>query len=254
MRAASWSSSAMSPTLTGSEAPRLRRALGGTNPLSRYPRAYLFLARRRYGSRVLGPDTDIVIEGFPRSANTFAVTAFELAQERPVTVAHHLHAAAHVVRAAQAGVPVIVLVRAPEDAIASVVARKPSLAPEAAAAAYLRFYEGVAGVLDALRCRRVPSGRRRLRRGHRAHQPRVRDDLHAVRAHRRERPPLLRPHRGPEPRQVGRPAGRVVGRPPVRRARPAGRGSARPRRIAPRRCARPGSARVYDATVERATP
>ena len=139
----------MSPTLTGSEAPRLRRALGGTNPLSRHPRAYLFLARRRYGSRVLGPDTDIVIEGFPRSANTFAVTAFELAQERPVTVAHHLHAAAHVVRAAQAGVPVIVLVRAPEDAIASVVARKPSLDPAAAAAAYLRFYEGVAAVLDA---------------------------------------------------------------------------------------------------------
>ncbi|MGH3138129.1 MAG: hypothetical protein ACRDQE_00190 [Gaiellales bacterium] len=135
--------------MTGSEAPRLRRALGGTNPLSRYPRAYLFLARRRYGSRVLGPDTDIVIEGFPRSANTFAVTAFELAQERPVTVAHHLHVAAHVVRAVQADVPVIVLVRAPEDAIASVVARKPSLDPAAAAAAYLRFYEGVAGVLDA---------------------------------------------------------------------------------------------------------
>ena len=73
----------MSPTLTGSKAPRLRRALGGTNPLSRYPRAYLFLARRRYGSHVLGPDTDIVIEGFPRSANTFAVTAFERRKSGP---------------------------------------------------------------------------------------------------------------------------------------------------------------------------
>jgi hypothetical protein len=138
----------MSPTLTGSEAPRLRRALGGTNALARYPRLYLYVARRRYGSRVLGADTEIVIEGFPRSANTFAVTAFELAQERPVVVAHHLHAAAHVVRAAETGVPVILLVRAPEDAIASVVARKPSIDPAAAADAYLRFYEGVAGVLD----------------------------------------------------------------------------------------------------------
>lgn len=139
----------MSPTLTGSRAPRLRRALGGTNPLARFPGLYLYVARRRYGSRVLGADTEVVIEGFPRSANTFAVTAFELAQERPVKVAHHLHAAAHVVRATEADVPVIVLVRAPEDAIASVVARKPSIDPAAAAAAYLRFYEGVADVLDA---------------------------------------------------------------------------------------------------------
>jgi hypothetical protein len=138
----------MSPTLTGSGAPGLRRTLGGTNALARYPRLYLYLARRRYGSRVLGADTEIVIEGFPRCANTFAVSAFELAQDRPVAIAHHLHAAAHVVRAVEAGVPVILLVRVPEDAIASVVARKPSLDPAAAAAAYLRFYNGVAGVLD----------------------------------------------------------------------------------------------------------
>lgn len=138
----------MSPTLTGSAAPGLRRALGGTNALARYPRLYLALARRRYGSRVLGPGTDIVIEGFPRSANTFAVSAFELAQERPVTVAHHLHAAAHVVRAVEVGVPVILLVRRPEDAIVSVLLRKPALEPGPVAAAYLRFYEGVQPVLD----------------------------------------------------------------------------------------------------------
>lgn len=134
--------------MTGRAPAGLRRGLGGTNPLARFPRLYLALARRRYGDRVLGPGTDILIEGYPRSANTFAVSAFELAQERPVTVAHHLHVAAHVVAAVEAGVPVILLVRPPEDAIASVIARKPSVAPELAARTYVRFYDGVRDVLD----------------------------------------------------------------------------------------------------------
>ena len=45
------------------------------------------------------------------------------------------------------GVPVILLVRGPADAIASVLARKPSLDPADVATAYLRFYEGVQDVL-----------------------------------------------------------------------------------------------------------
>jgi hypothetical protein len=135
--------------LTGRTPAGLRRGLGGANPLVRFPRLYLALARRRYGERVLGPRTDVLIEGYPRSANTFAVAAFEMAQERPVTVAHHLHAAAHVVAAVEAQVPVILLVRSPMDAIASVIARKPSIDPALAARTYLRFYDGVAGVLDA---------------------------------------------------------------------------------------------------------
>jgi len=134
--------------LTGRPAAGLRRGLGGANPLIRFPRLYLALARHRYGDRVLGPRTDVLIEGYPRSANTFAVAAFEMAQERPVTVAHHLHAAAHVAAAVEAAVPVILLVRRPEDAIASVIARKPSVDPALAARTYLRFYDGVADVLD----------------------------------------------------------------------------------------------------------
>jgi hypothetical protein len=243
----------MSPTLTGSEAPRLRRALGGTNPLSRYPRAYLFLARRRYGSRVLGPDTDIVIEGFPRSANTFAVTAFELAQERPVTVAHHLHAAVHVVHAAQGGVPAIVLVRAPEDAIASVVARKPSLAPEAAAAAYLRFYEGVAGVLDAC----VVAEFRQvvddfggvIERTNRAYGTTFTPFEHTDENVRRCFDRIEAQNRD---RSAGRLVESSVARPSDERARQAeaarGRVESLPADVRSR------LARVYDATVERATP
>jgi hypothetical protein len=136
------------PTLSRILARHDAVTLGGTNRLASHPRLYLAVARRRYGSRILGPDTDIVIEGFPRSANTFAVTAFRMAQPGPVTVAHHLHAVAHVTRAVDMGVPVMLLVRPPDDAVASVLARKPALDPADVAAAYAAFHEGVLGHVD----------------------------------------------------------------------------------------------------------
>lgn len=93
--------------------------------LSRYPALYLPIARRRRGPAagprggVVGPETEIVIEGFPRSANGFSVSAFEVAQGRPVRMAHHLHAPAQVIAAARMGIPTLVLLRDPEAAILS---------------------------------------------------------------------------------------------------------------------------------------
>ncbi|MGB3494894.1 MAG: hypothetical protein WBA57_19345 [Elainellaceae cyanobacterium] len=63
--------------------------------------------------------TDIVIEGFPRSANSFAVGAFQFAQKQPVSIANHLHAAAQIVKAAQLGIPAILLIRSPVSAVLS---------------------------------------------------------------------------------------------------------------------------------------
>ncbi len=109
--------------------------------LGSHPRAYLPLARWRYPENlVFGPDTEIVIEGFARSANSFAVNAFCLAQGRPVHVAHHLHAPAQVMAAGRAGVPAIVLVRDPEAAICSFLLWQPHLRVREAVNAYLRFY------------------------------------------------------------------------------------------------------------------
>ena len=254
MRAASWSSSAMSPTLTGSEAPRLRRALGGTNPLSRYPRAYLFLARRRYGSRVLGPDTDIVIEGFPRSANTFAVTAFELAQERPVTVAHHLHAAAHVVRAAQAGVPVIVLVRAPEDAIASVVARKPSARPGGGRRRIPALLRGRRAAFST-RALSPSSVRSSTTSAGSSSAPTARTGRPSRRSSTPTRTSAAASTASRPRTATGRPAGwssrRLPARPTSAPGRPRQRAAVSNR--SPPMCG-PRLGRVYDATVERATP
>jgi hypothetical protein len=112
--------------------------------ISEHPFLYLPLARRRYpgpSPEVIGPDTELVIDGFTRSASTFAVYAFQLAQERPVRVAHHLHAPAQLVEAARRGIPAIALIRDPEGALLSQVIQEPDVALPVALLSYSRFYE-----------------------------------------------------------------------------------------------------------------
>ena len=72
--------------------------------MSEHPAVYLRFARRKYpgpSPEVIGADTELVIEGYTRSASTFAVYALQLAQERPVRLAHHLHAPAQLIEAAR---------------------------------------------------------------------------------------------------------------------------------------------------------
>ncbi|MCB4457238.1 hypothetical protein [Leisingera sp. McT4-56] len=81
---------------------------------------------KRARGLLIGPETEVVIEGFPRSANTFSVVAFRAAGNRSVKLAHHLHAEAQIVAGVRRGLPTMVLIRAPESAVRS----------------YCVFYEG----------------------------------------------------------------------------------------------------------------
>jgi hypothetical protein len=113
----------------------------GVAAIGRHPSVYLPFARRRYGRDLaFGPDTEIVIEGFPRSANSFAVNAFRLAQARPVRIALHLHAPAQVLAAGHDRVPAIVLVREPREAIVSYLLWQPGIGVRLATRSYLSFY------------------------------------------------------------------------------------------------------------------
>ncbi len=112
--------------------------------VSEYPSIYLPLARHRYpgpSPEVIGPATELVIDGFTRSATTFAVYAFQLAQERPVRLAHHLHAPAQLVEAARRGIPAIALIRDPAGALLSQVIQERDVALSVALLSYSRFYE-----------------------------------------------------------------------------------------------------------------
>ena len=134
----------------GAEAARFRYV--ARYRFSLYPALYLPWARRHYagtGIEVVGPDTELVIEGFGRSGSTFAVDAFELAQTRPVRIAHHTHAAAQVVAAARRGIPSLVIVRHPDDATVSHMARR-GIPAVTALRSWIRYHERVAPWRDRL--------------------------------------------------------------------------------------------------------
>ncbi len=90
--------------------------------------------------RVVGPDTQIVIDGFPRSANTFAVIAFSMAQAKEVDVAHHVHLPAQILAAVKARLPTILLIREPEEVVTSLVLRFPHISLPKALRRYVRFH------------------------------------------------------------------------------------------------------------------
>jgi hypothetical protein len=108
-----------------------------------HPAIYLPFARKRFpgpSPKVIDGETELVIDGYMRSANTFAVYAFQMAQRRPVRLAHHLHAPAQVIEAVRRGVPTLVVVREPEGAILSQVQWEPDVSLPAALRTYARFY------------------------------------------------------------------------------------------------------------------
>jgi len=97
---------------------------------------------------LLSESSELVIEGFPRSANTFAVVAFRQAQGRDVPMAHHLHVEAQILKGVSKGLPVIVLIRNPVDAVRSLIIRHPLMTTEDAFQRYIEFYTAVERVAD----------------------------------------------------------------------------------------------------------
>ena len=112
--------------------------------VSEIPAIYLPFARLRYpgpSPKVVDRETRFVIDGYTRSACTFAVYAFQLAQPVPVRLAHHLHAPAQLIAAARRRIPAIVVIREPEGAVLSQVVREPHVSIRSGLVAYARFYE-----------------------------------------------------------------------------------------------------------------
>lgn len=64
-------------------------------------------------------ETDIVVEGFPRCANTFAVAYLSVTNRESLTIARHTHTIAQVKMALGLRKPTVILLREPLDAMAS---------------------------------------------------------------------------------------------------------------------------------------
>lgn len=116
----------------------------------KHPAVFFSLYRlmRKDQTRVVTPETQLVIEGFPRSGNSFARVAFNQAQNGRVRIAHGLHVPAQVIRAARWQIPTLVLIRKPRDAVLSFAIRDP-ISVDQALKYYLSFYETVERYRDA---------------------------------------------------------------------------------------------------------
>jgi hypothetical protein len=95
---------------------------------------------RGQSKRVCNKKTRVVIEGFPRSANTHCVAYFMHAGIHPDFIASHQHAAAQFFLARKYAKPAILIIRAPQDAILSLRIRRPDVDTDALVREYCAFH------------------------------------------------------------------------------------------------------------------
>ena len=95
--------------------------------------------------------TTVVVDSYPRSANSFFEAAFTLSHGGREVVAHHSHAAAQVLSGVHRGLPCIVLVREPEEAIASFFEMHGGNYPiSLCTTEYITFYAALIPAIDKL--------------------------------------------------------------------------------------------------------
>lgn len=104
---------------------------------------------RGYKKILVRANTDLMIEGFPRSGNTYTVWAFQLANPK-LRFANHMHSAAHVRLAVLANKPTLVLIREPEAAVRSLLLRRDDMTFFNALEDYIDFYCGIEALLPKL--------------------------------------------------------------------------------------------------------
>lgn len=123
-----------------------RARAAGVSALERSPALYCRVMRRRHQLPFLDAATEIVIDGYPCSANSFARLAF-LHANPGARVATHTHRWPHLALAVRRGIPAVVLIREPVDAVASHVVRM-GADPAAEFAHYERFYRSLLPLVD----------------------------------------------------------------------------------------------------------
>lgn len=117
--------------------------------IGRHPALYYKLYARRYpfSEMVVNETTGICIEGFPRSANSYAVVAFKL-DNAGVKPGHHLHVPAQIIRAWHLNKPVIAVIREPQEAVASFLIFQSSANADLYLKLYTDFYKSLLPYLD----------------------------------------------------------------------------------------------------------
>jgi hypothetical protein len=115
--------------------------------ISHVPSIYLPLANLRLrdedGATIVSRSTDLVIEAFPRSGNTFAVTALQSSQPQRLRIAHHCHAPAQLIKAVRMRKPTLLIVRQPKAAVSSFILRHPRVSLIQGLKSWLHFHRAL---------------------------------------------------------------------------------------------------------------
>jgi dolichyl-phosphate beta-glucosyltransferase len=99
-------------------------------------------------SRRIDQRTDLVIEGFPRSGNTFAATAVQQATRNGIRVVSHVHHPSQVKLAVRRRVPTVLLIRRPLPALASYLTAGPHARPGRVLEEYIGYHRELLPYLD----------------------------------------------------------------------------------------------------------
>jgi hypothetical protein len=99
------------------------------------------------GTEVMA-QTHLVMDGFPRSANSFARMAYHVANGADDQISSHRHSPRSIEAAVAHGVPAIVLIRPPRQAIGSLLQYEPGISPKLVMEQYQFFYETILPIAD----------------------------------------------------------------------------------------------------------
>ena len=94
--------------------------------------------RREHAAVVEPGVTELCIEGFMRSGNSFAVRSFQYSNSE-TRLAHHMHCSGHMRRCLRLDVPVVALIREPLSAISSAMVFMKHRDPDEALLRYLKI-------------------------------------------------------------------------------------------------------------------
>jgi hypothetical protein len=84
--------------------------------------------------------TEMVIDGFQGSANSFATEAFKRSQTRHVNLSNHLHSPAQIIQAIKQDIPILLTIREPGDTVVSLTSRWPHVSVTQGLRSYIGFY------------------------------------------------------------------------------------------------------------------
>jgi hypothetical protein len=101
-------------------------------------------------SRQITDQTQLVVEGFPRSGNTFASYAIWHAAGNDFPVSSHVHHLAQLRLATRRGLPTVLVIREPIGTLASYLIAGPHGRPRGVLKEYISYYSGVLPMLPNL--------------------------------------------------------------------------------------------------------